>query len=207
MQHQAYQPLLPAGNKYLQQKWDKASYDLHRTKVKSAQPTINTTTPRTFGHLALKLKKRKLEEEWATKIQRENAMLREKIAHIMKTSGAVDNRNVYRTKSLSREKRQKELIRITEENQTILSRLTQCRSRYDRLSWHQDWLRTLKVMDSIARYPRGGVNQQKGEEKLSSDRDQEQKSKKNKGHVKSETNNKTEDKAAKASSSEEEAEK
>ena len=34
MQHWTYyQPLLPAGNKYLQQKWDKASYDIHRRKV------------------------------------------------------------------------------------------------------------------------------------------------------------------------------
>lgn len=131
MQHLAYQPLLPAGNKYLQQKWDKASYDLHRRKVgsnmylsfslsssfvpvkmpwppafslfkltffpnqlmlcwnsilyyilqpfsasekavivlfvvvfspkvKSAKPTINMTPPKTYGHLALKLKKQKV---------------------------------------------------------------------------------------------------------------------------------------------------
>lgn len=32
--HLAYRPLLPAGNKYLQQKWDKASYELHRRKVR-----------------------------------------------------------------------------------------------------------------------------------------------------------------------------
>lgn len=39
MQHRAYQPLLPAGNKYLQQKWDNASYDLHRKKVRSCSLT------------------------------------------------------------------------------------------------------------------------------------------------------------------------
>lgn len=33
MTHLAYQPLLPTGNKYLQQKWDTASYALHRGKV------------------------------------------------------------------------------------------------------------------------------------------------------------------------------
>ncbi|XP_042350718.1 uncharacterized protein CFAP97D2 [Plectropomus leopardus] len=93
--HLAYQPLLPAGNKYLQQKWDKASYDLHRGKVKSAKPTINTTPPKTYSHLALKLKTQKLEEEWTMKIQRENNMLMEKISHIMRTTGGVDNRNYY----------------------------------------------------------------------------------------------------------------
>ncbi|XP_018558189.2 uncharacterized protein cfap97d2 [Lates calcarifer] len=167
MQHLAYQPLLPAGNKYLQQKWDKASYDLHRRKVKSAKPTINMTPPKTYGHLALKLKKQKLEEEWTMKIQRENNMLMEKISHIMRTTGGVDNRNDYERKSLSKEKRQLELLRITKENQMILLRLSQCRSHYNVRSWHEDWLNTLKVMDSIARYPRGRSTQQKGQEKPS----------------------------------------
>ncbi len=34
MQHQAYQPVLPCVNKYLQYKWDKNCYEMHRNKVK-----------------------------------------------------------------------------------------------------------------------------------------------------------------------------
>ncbi|XP_044071971.1 sperm axonemal maintenance protein CFAP97D1 [Siniperca chuatsi] len=165
IQHLAYQPLLPTGNKYLQQKWDKASYDLHRGKVKSAKSTINTTPPKTYGHLTLKLKKLQLEEEWTMKIQRENNMLIEKISHIMRTTGGVDNRNYYDRKSLGKEKRQLELLRITKENQMILFRLSQCRPHYNVRSWHEDWLKTVKVMDSIAHYPRGQANLQKGQEK------------------------------------------
>ncbi|XP_040913997.1 uncharacterized protein cfap97d2 isoform X2 [Toxotes jaculatrix] len=138
MQHLAYQPLLPTGNKYLQQKWDKASYDLHR---------------------------RKLEEEWTMKIQRENNMLMEKISHIMRTTGGVDNKNYCDRKSLGKEKRQLELLRITKENQMILFRLSQCRPHYSVRSWHEDWLKTLKVMDSIARYPRGRAKQQTEQDK------------------------------------------
>ncbi|XP_026232805.1 uncharacterized protein CFAP97D1 [Anabas testudineus] len=178
MQHRAYQPLLPASNKYLQQKWDKASYDLHRTKVKSAKPTINTTPPETYSHLSLKLKKQKLEEEWTMKIERENKMLMEKISHIMRTTGGVDNRNNYEQKSLSKEKQQLELLRITKENQMILLRLSQCRPHYNVRSWHEDWLKTLKVMDSITRYPQRRANEQKGQEtvsKKSSGCDQKQK--------------------------------
>lgn len=63
--------------------------------------------------------------------------------------------------SLGKEKRQLELMRITKENQMILIRLSQCRTRYDVKSWHEEWLNTLKVMDSIACYPRGRVHQQK----------------------------------------------
>lgn len=43
----------------------------------------------------------------------------------------------------------------------ILFQLSQCRPHYNVRSWHEDWLKTLKVMDSIARYPRGRSNQQK----------------------------------------------
>lgn len=34
MQHQAYQPVLPCVNKYLQYRWDKNCYEMHRSKVK-----------------------------------------------------------------------------------------------------------------------------------------------------------------------------
>ncbi|XP_024269295.1 uncharacterized protein LOC112245424 isoform X1 [Oncorhynchus tshawytscha] len=101
MQHLLYQPLLLNGNKYLQQKWDKASYEMHLRKVKSAKPTIDTTAPKTYSHLALKMKKQKFQEQSMSKIQRENNMLLEKISHIMRTTGRIDNRNDYEDKSAS----------------------------------------------------------------------------------------------------------
>ncbi|XP_076021843.1 sperm axonemal maintenance protein CFAP97D1 [Genypterus blacodes] len=165
MQHLAYQPVLPSVSKYLQQKWDNTSYEMHRRKVKSVKATINTTPPRTYSHLTVKLGKQKLEEDNRLKISRENDMLLGKISHIMNTTGRVDNRNIFDRKSLSREKRQRELLRISQENQVILCRLSQCRPNYNLKSWHEDWLQTLKVMDSIARYPRGRASEEKGQER------------------------------------------
>ncbi|CAM9310603.1 unnamed protein product, partial [Lampetra planeri] len=156
MLHRAQQPLLPSSNKYLLQRWDQSSYDLHLRKIRSAQPTVDTSPPKTYHHLMLT--KRKVQEEWIRKIQEENVMLMDKI---MRTTRRVDNRNNYERKSFGEEKRQKELLRITKENQMILFRLSQCRPHYTVRSWHEDWLTTLKVMDAIARYPRGRSNQQK----------------------------------------------
>ncbi|CAB1448010.1 unnamed protein product [Pleuronectes platessa] len=161
MQHLAHPSPFPTGSQFLQQKFDKASYDLHKQKVKSAEKTINTTPPKTYSHLDLKLKKQKLEEKRTLRIQQENTMLMERISHIMRTTGGVDNRNHYDTKSLGKEKRQLESLRITEENQMILFRLSQCRPHYNVMSWHDDWLKTLKLMDSIAHYPRGRAKLQK----------------------------------------------
>ncbi|XP_054642459.1 uncharacterized protein cfap97d2 [Dunckerocampus dactyliophorus] len=56
LSHLAYQPVLPSGNKYLQQKWDPMSYDLHRRKLKTMKPTVDTTAPKTYKHLSLRLK-------------------------------------------------------------------------------------------------------------------------------------------------------
>ncbi|XP_033966417.1 sperm axonemal maintenance protein CFAP97D1 [Pseudochaenichthys georgianus] len=161
IKHLAYQPLRTR-NKHLQQKWDKASYELHRGKVRSAKPTINTSPQETYRHLVNKLKTKKLKEERTMK--RENNMLEETISHILKTTGRVDNRNYYEQKSIGKEKRQLELLRITKENQMILLHLSQCKSHYNVRSWHDNWLKTLKVMDRIARYPQGRTNQ-KGQEK------------------------------------------
>ncbi|KAJ8012497.1 hypothetical protein DPEC_G00043430 [Dallia pectoralis] len=161
MQHMAYQSLLPTVNKYLQQKWDMASYEIHLRKVKSAKPTIDTTAPKTYGHLALKMKKKQLEEQSMSRIQRENEMLLEKMSHIRRTTGRINNRNDYENKSLCRERQQKERLRITKENELILLRLSQCQSHYSIKDWHEDWHKTLKLMENIARYPQS-VKDKKG---------------------------------------------
>uniref|UniRef100_A0A671NL79 Si:dkey-83m22.7 n=1 Tax=Sinocyclocheilus anshuiensis TaxID=1608454 RepID=A0A671NL79_9TELE len=148
MQHQAYQPVLPCVNKYLQYRWDKNSYEMHRNKVKSAKPTINTTPPKTYNHLFVKLKKRQLEEERVSRIKKENHMLLDKMSHIMQTSGGVDSRNDYV------KKRQQDLLRITKENECLLQRLSTCRPRYSVQVWHEQWLKNLQLMDTIGRYPR-----------------------------------------------------
>uniref|UniRef100_A0A671SXB4 Si:dkey-83m22.7 n=1 Tax=Sinocyclocheilus anshuiensis TaxID=1608454 RepID=A0A671SXB4_9TELE len=150
----AYQPVLPCVNKYLQYRWDKNCYEMHRNKVKSAKPTINTTPPKTYNHLLVKLKKRQLEEERISRINRENHMLLDKMSHIMQTGGGVDCRNDYVKKSLGSEKRQLELLRISKENQCLLQRLSTCRPRYSVQVWHEQWLRNLQLMETIGRYPR-----------------------------------------------------
>ncbi|KAM5181656.1 LOW QUALITY PROTEIN: uncharacterized protein CFAP97D2 [Mantella aurantiaca] len=153
--HRAYQPILPCGNKYLQQKWDKTYYDEHKRKVQSAKPMVDTNSPHTYVHLNLKLKKLKLEEERLSTIERDNRLLLEKMSTIMRTKGRIDNKNNYSTKSLNKEKRAQELLKVSRENQSIEDRLTKCEPQYRVEKWHDDWVKAEKYMDSIAKYPRG----------------------------------------------------
>lgn len=152
--HRCYQSVLPTHNKLLQSRWDQKYYDEHRRMVKDAVPMVDTKPPRTYMHLHLKLKKLQLEEERLATIERDNRILLEKMSYIMRTKGRIDNRNNYEYKSLNREKRMRELLRVTKENQEILKRITERKPEYDHSKWQNDWDENQKFMDSIAHYPR-----------------------------------------------------
>ncbi|KAH0624567.1 hypothetical protein JD844_032181 [Phrynosoma platyrhinos] len=153
--HRAYQPILPCGNKYLQQKWDKATYEEHKKKIQKAKPVVDTSPPPTYGHLHLKLRKLKLDKERLSIIERDNHLLLKKISHIMRTTGRVDNKNDYEAKSLNRKKREEELLRVSQENRTILERITKCKPLYKVQKWNEDWQKTESYINNITRYPHG----------------------------------------------------
>lgn len=115
---------------------------------------VDTKPPQTYMHLHLKLKKLQLEEERLATIERDNRILLEKMSFIMRTRGRVDNRNNYEYKSLNREKRMRELLRVTHENQEILKRITARRPEYNHRNWERDWEKNQDYMDTISAYPR-----------------------------------------------------
>uniref|UniRef100_A0A673TV66 CFAP97 domain containing 2 n=1 Tax=Suricata suricatta TaxID=37032 RepID=A0A673TV66_SURSU len=89
---------LPRGSACQQRTWEKA-YQHHRRRVQDAQPLVDARTPLSLSHLHLKLKKLKLEEERLAVIDRDNRLLLEKVACIMRTRGQTENRNNYILKS------------------------------------------------------------------------------------------------------------
>nr|XP_002121190.1 uncharacterized protein CFAP97D1-like [Ciona intestinalis] len=151
--HRSYQPILPSHNKLLQQRWDSTNYNDHRRRVRSAKSMVDTRAPQTYVHMHLKLKKLQLEEEKMSTIERDNRILLEKMSLVMRTRGRVDNKNDYEYRSLNREKRQKELLRVTRENQHILARITMREPDYSHRKWEQEWQQAEKLMNNIGRYP------------------------------------------------------
>ncbi|XP_048388298.1 uncharacterized protein CFAP97D2 isoform X3 [Stegostoma tigrinum] len=127
--YRAYQPIVPTGSKYLQEKWDRACYHEHRRKVKDAKSTIDNHSPETYSHLNLKFKKLKLEEDRLSIIERDNQLLLQKMSTIMRTTGRVDNKNEYKLKShnlkLSDLHQQNEPTKIKMYNQVAQSKSQQ----------------------------------------------------------------------------------
>lgn len=166
----SYQSVLPSSNKLLQMRWDQTYYKEHRRLVKEAAPMVDTKAPATYMHLHLKLKKLQLEEERLATIERDNRILLEKMSYIMRTRGRVDNRNNYEYKSLNREKRQRELLRVTKENQAILKRIMLRKPEYSAIKWQNEWEENQAFMDSISHFPKDWWLEQKQNTTMNSGR-------------------------------------
>lgn len=177
--HRSYNSILPTHNRLLQKKWDETYYNEHRRKVHTAQPMVDTRAPPTYMHLHLKLKKLQLEEERLATIERDNRILLEKMSYVMRTRGRVDNRNNYEYKSLNREKRQRELLRLTKENQTILARIMARKPEYSADGWKREWDQDQKYMDNISHFPKNWwMMKEKTNVKKKSDKDTKEDTKK-----------------------------
>ncbi|XP_075257696.1 uncharacterized protein LOC142349803 isoform X2 [Convolutriloba macropyga] len=234
----SYEPLFPCQNKKIQESLDKSTFKKHRKAVDSASTVLDTKQPRVYIHQHLKLKKLQIEEERLATIERDNRLLLERIAKIMRTTGSIDNNNMDRemksinypnqlrvyssntpriflarriqpdlsdehlddlkhqlsrpcsaygygvkissctpttvykhfgwklplnhsnamsqkcSHSLSIERRQRELLRITQENKRILSQIMarKTKSDYSRTNWEPKWKKEEYYMAQLSRF-------------------------------------------------------
>merc|ERR1719505_183651 len=120
-----------------------------------ATAVLDNHAPQTYMHMHLKLKKMQVEEERLATVERDNRILLEKMSYIMRTKGRVDNHNDVEHKSLNKTKRQRELLRVTHENQAILKRITSKEPHYNQMQWEEEWNNNVQYMENISQYPVG----------------------------------------------------
>ncbi|XP_004859329.1 uncharacterized protein C17orf105 homolog isoform X3 [Heterocephalus glaber] len=133
-------------------KLDLDHYLSHQKRLQIVKPTVDTKPPAAHTHLILKLRKLQCEQERIDKIEYENRQLCEKIASMYCGPAKVDCWNSYFSRSLNREMRNRELMRITAENQAILRRLGNCKSHYDRRVSEMDWQNSRRYIRNTTRY-------------------------------------------------------
>lgn len=153
--HKSFQPVLPCGNKLLQQKWDQTYYNDHQKLIKSAKPMVDNKPPPARPHIVSKLKKQQLEKERLEEIDRDNLTLLKKMQRIMKTEGDVDHSctsHQYRH-SLNEEKRRREVRRVSTENKQMIKRLETVAPMYRMSNWVDDWQRKEELTSMITAYP------------------------------------------------------
>lgn len=156
MAHRSYDSILPSANKLLSKKWDSTRFNAHRTAIKNVKSATDSSAPPTYVHMHIKMKKLQLEEERLAQIQHDNRLLLEKMSSIMRGKSQVDHLNDYSHKSLNKEKRQRDLLTITQENQEILKRIQAKAPSYDHKAWEGDYKKSQELKKAITRYPEDG---------------------------------------------------
>jgi hypothetical protein len=152
-----YRKCMPRANKHLDDKWVKHCQGLHRRKLKEMRPAIDNKPPPRYIHLEQNLKKQQMDEERYSQIERENYLLLDKMSYIMTHPQLLDEKfmgaPVTFGKSLNKEFRKRELMRITEENLQILRRIQHKEPYYSHLEWEEKSRRDEEYLRNCAEYP------------------------------------------------------
>ena len=148
---------MPRANKHLDDKWVKHCQGLHRRKLKEMRPAIDNKPPPRYIHLEQNLKKQQMDEERYSQIERENYLLLDKMSYIMTHPQLLDEKYmgapVTFGKSLNKDFRKRELMRITEENLQILRRIQHKEPYYNHLEWEEKSRRDEEYLRNCAEYP------------------------------------------------------
>jgi hypothetical protein len=148
---------MPRANKHLDDKWVKHCQSMHRRKLKEMRPAIDNKPPPRYIHLEQNLKKQQMDEERYSQIERENYLLLDKMSYIMTHPQLLDEKfmgaPVTFGKSLNKDFRKRELMRITEENLQILRRIQHKEPYYSKLEWDEKARRDAEYLRIAAEYP------------------------------------------------------
>ncbi|CDW81952.1 UNKNOWN [Stylonychia lemnae] len=164
---------IPTSNKLLQKKWADKEREIHLSKLREIKPTVEIREPSQYKHLKKKLKKTQMLEDRYTEIERENRILLEKMTNIMQNNNknasfplsagsvnAIQTASTQSTtqalglqkKSLNREARKRELLKITMENQAFLRRLQDKQPNYNVYRWEEEEQDRKKILKNICEY-------------------------------------------------------
>ncbi|CAB1312145.1 unnamed protein product [Coregonus sp. 'balchen'] len=95
-----------------------------------------------------------MEQERLMELERDNRLLVSRIARTMGTKGGLDNWNEYQAKpSVNADLRNRELVKISLENQAILKKINMTKSVYDHRTWLDDFKVTRGYMNRLLKYP------------------------------------------------------
>lgn len=143
---------LPRVNRHVQARKQNYEYNLHRRNVATKKHTVNTVAPKVHTHLASQMKRKQLEAERMSKVERENLHLLEKMRRIMVEPQTVVE-PPFQKGSLNREFRRRSMIKIMNENEALLRRIQTRPSSYSTKKWENDYADKEKLLYNISEFP------------------------------------------------------
>jgi len=146
---------IPVGNKACADRVRQREHEMHKQRIKAMRPQTDTTSPQVMhlDHLRNNLKREQLLEDRYHEIDRENRILLQKMSDIMKHPSIGGDRGKSGPVSLNRDQRKTELMRITQENQSILKRIQRAQPVYNHVAWEDSHRKNFAYLKNTSEYP------------------------------------------------------
>lgn len=146
----------PVGNKKLHKMEIQRRQDALKMRLATVRPSIDNAPPKTLGIKPRNLKKEQLLEDRYSQIEHENRVLLSRMSGIMNKS-AMDTVSEAWTygHSLNRDRRRRELQRISEENLGILKRIQAVQPVYSAEKWEEERMLQEQLVEAISEYKGG----------------------------------------------------
>ncbi|CAK59912.1 unnamed protein product (macronuclear) [Paramecium tetraurelia] len=154
---------IPIGNKICATKEIFQNQNILNTHLSTMRPQINTSAPKQYEFLKNKKIKEAIKSQKQQEIDRENYNLISKLNNIMQqqSNNSISNFAIKKSttvslgpkKSLNKDHRKKELIKIVMENQLLLKRIQDQKSQYNVKDWNQERRWVEKQISNICEYP------------------------------------------------------
>lgn len=145
---------IPVQNKACMERHIRRCQELHKKKLRDMKSSVDNKAPRAGSHLRTKAKKNALVEDRIKTIETENRILLQKMSHIMRSKGAIDNNNTsaQHGHSLNIDRRKREVARINKDNLKILQRIQEAKPAYNHRKWEQDARNNDKILHNICEF-------------------------------------------------------
>ncbi|CAD8192434.1 unnamed protein product [Paramecium octaurelia] len=154
---------IPIGNKICATKEIFQNQNILNTHLLTMRPQINTSAPKQYEFLKNKKIKEAIKSQKQQEIVRENQNLKSKLNNIMQqqSNNSISTFAIKKSttvslgpkKSLNKDHRKKELIKIVMENQQLLKRIQDQKSQYNVQDWNQERRWVEKYISNICEYP------------------------------------------------------
>jgi hypothetical protein len=144
----------PSSNKLCSGRIDRLNLDSHRARMKNIKAQVDTKEPfaNKCDHIRNNLKKEQQMEERYSEIDRTNRILLKKMSDIMRAPTVLDQ-DSRGPKSMNREFRKRELMRITKDNQYILRRIQNAQPALNHTQWEVDHQKQTEYLKRKIEFP------------------------------------------------------
>jgi len=128
---------------------------IHKQKLQAARALTDNREPEVYAlqHLKVNMKKEQMLEERYNEIDRHNQLLLHRMTEIIRHSPPHHEARGPGPTTLNKDRRRRELVRITQENQSILRRIQEAQPVYNHLKWEESYRQSERYMQNVCEHP------------------------------------------------------